>query len=131
MPTESATKLKKGVIITSGIFPEKVEVITIEETGTNCTVLARGLKTGHIHEKILNSEQLEELQVSASAADLDFKTRAEEFFLGIEANRVRLAFEFDPLFALNASRVDAVPHQLEAVYRHILPHHKRRPLFTR
>jgi N12 class adenine-specific DNA methylase len=44
--------------------------------------------------------------------------------LGIEANRIRLAFEFDPLFALNASRVDGVPHQLEAVYKYIVPHHK-------
>jgi len=123
VPTESIEKLKKGTIVSSGIFPEKVEVIAVEEAGTNCTVLSRGLESGRIYEKILNQQQVEELQVSASAADLDFRTKAEEFFLGIEANRVRLAFEFDPLFALNASRVDAVPHQLEAVYRHILPHH--------
>lgn len=117
-------KLKKGAVIASGIFPEKVEVVAVEETGTNCTVLARGLETGRIHEKILNSEQIQELQVAVSPLDIDFGTEANEFFLGIEANRIRLAFEFDPLFGLNASRVDPVPHQLEAVYRHILPHHR-------
>ena len=117
-------KLKKGAVIASGIFPEKVEVVAVEETGTNCTVLARGLETGRIHEKILNSEQIQELQVAVSPLDIDFGIEANEFFLGIEANRIRLAFEFDPLFGLNASRVDPVPHQLEAVYRHILPHHR-------
>jgi SNF2 family DNA or RNA helicase len=124
VPAESTEKLKKGSIISSGIFPEKVEVVALEEAGINCTVLARGLETGRIHEKILNSEQIQEIELAASPMDVDFGTEADEFFLGIEANRIRLAFEFDPLFGLNASHVDPVPHQLEAVYRHILPHQR-------
>ena len=58
MPTESIEKLKKGTIVSSGIFPEKVEVIAVEEAGTNCTVLARGLESGHIYEKILNQSSV-------------------------------------------------------------------------
>jgi len=123
MEAEATKKLRKGAIVSSDIFPEKVEVIAFEEAGAICTVLARGLETGQIHERILNREQLDELEVLRSDAGLDFSMDARDFFLGIEANRVRLAFEFDPLFALNASRVDAVPHQLEAVYKHIVPHH--------
>ena len=68
MDRESIEKIRKGIIITSGIFPEKVEVITAEEAGTNCTVLVRGLETGQIYEKILTSEQLDELEASLSEA---------------------------------------------------------------
>jgi len=47
----------------------------------------------------------------------------EAFFLAIEAHRIRLAYEFDPLFAVNVSQVDPLPHQIEAVYHYLL----RRP----
>jgi superfamily II DNA or RNA helicase len=32
-----------------------------------------------------------------------------------------LAYEYDPYFSLSIARVDPLPHQLEAVYHHILP----------
>jgi len=123
MTDGSAGNLKKGAIVSSKIFPEKVEVISVEQTGTSCEVFARGLETGKPFYRLLNPEQLAQLGASVSAAELDFGADARDFFLGVEANRIRLAFEFDPLFALNASRVDAVPHQLEAVYKYMLSHH--------
>src|SRR5262245_789288 len=43
------------------------------------------------------------------------------FLLGAEAERIRIAHQFDPLFAVNASIVDPLPHQVEAVYRYLLP----------
>jgi hypothetical protein len=36
--------------------------------------------------------------------------------LGIQAYALGIAFEFDPYFGLSISRVDPLPHQLEAVY---------------
>jgi superfamily II DNA or RNA helicase len=120
---QSIERLKKGTVVSSGIFPERVEVITAEGTADGCTILARGLETGKIYEKILGREQIGDLAVSA-AEGLDFHADGREFFLGVEANRIRLAFEFDPLFALNASRVDPVPHQLEAVYKYLLSSHR-------
>jgi superfamily II DNA helicase RecQ len=41
--------------------------------------------------------------------------------LGAEAERIRIAHQFDPLFAVNSSVVDPLPHQVEAVYRYLLP----------
>jgi len=117
-------KLKKGVVIASGIFPEKVEVVAVEQSGTNYAVVARGLETGKTYDNILSAEQVEQLDISPAAEDVNFGTDAAEFFVGVEANRIRLAFEFDPLFALNASRVDPVPHQLDAVYKYMVPHHR-------
>ncbi len=45
----------------------------------------------------------------------------ETFLLGAEAERIRIAHQFNPLFAVNSSVVDVLPHQVEAVYRYLLP----------
>lgn len=43
------------------------------------------------------------------------------FRLATEALRTQLTHSFDPKFAVSVSRVDPLPHQVEAVYKHILP----------
>lgn len=43
------------------------------------------------------------------------------FRLALEALRTRLAHAFDPQFAVSVSQVDPLPHQIEAVYKRILP----------
>jgi len=42
------------------------------------------------------------------------------FRLGIEAQRLGLAYEYDPFFALSIARIDPLPHQLEAVYGYFM-----------
>ena len=49
------------------------------------------------------------------------RVNADAFFLFIESSRIKTAFEYDPHFAVSLSGVRPLPHQLEAVYRHILP----------
>lgn len=44
-----------------------------------------------------------------------------DLFLRIESARIRLAFAFDPYFAVSLSGIEALPHQLEAVYERMLP----------
>src|SRR5437762_13978325 len=40
--------------------------------------------------------------------------------LGLQAYSLGIAYEFDPYFGLSISRVDPLPHQLEAAYDHML-----------
>jgi hypothetical protein len=40
--------------------------------------------------------------------------------LGLQAYLLGIAYEFDPYFGLSISRVDPLPHQLEAIYDHLL-----------
>ncbi len=40
--------------------------------------------------------------------------------LGLHAYSLGIAYEFDPYFGLSISRVDPLPHQLEAVYDYLL-----------
>ncbi|MBC7217152.1 MAG: DEAD/DEAH box helicase family protein, partial [Candidatus Caldatribacterium sp.] len=43
------------------------------------------------------------------------------FLLFLEAFRMRLAYAFDPHYAISVTQVDLLPHQVDAVYQHILP----------
>jgi hypothetical protein len=40
--------------------------------------------------------------------------------LGLQAYALGIAYEFDPYFGLSISRVDPLPHQLEAIYDYLL-----------
>jgi superfamily II DNA or RNA helicase len=65
-------------------------------------------------------------RVTVTAADLDrlsildarysFDGDGRLLRLGIQAYALGIAYEFDPYFGLSISRVDPLPHQLEAVY---------------
>jgi hypothetical protein len=54
-------------------------------------------------------EQVERQDTSPVVID------ALDFFLLIEAARIRLAYSFDHFFAVSMSGVQALPHQLQAV----------------
>jgi len=43
-----------------------------------------------------------------------------KIILGLEARRYRFASLYDPLLAMNTSKVDPLPHQIEAVYGYVL-----------
>jgi SNF2 family DNA or RNA helicase len=51
---------------------------------------------------------------------LPFTGDPENFRLGVQALRLKLAHSIDPYAGLNASRIDPLPHQFEAVYMHLL-----------
>ena len=47
-------------------------------------------------------------------------TAAGRALLALEAKRLQHAFLYDPVIAMSVSRVDPLPHQIEAVYGHVL-----------
>src|SRR5690625_6869356 len=61
------------------------------------------------------------LEFVSNKGSFDFSGDPEKFTLYTEAERIRSAFQFDPLFAVNCSIVDPLPHQIEAVYNYLLP----------
>ena len=67
---------------------------------------------------MLTRDEVNELQVGKLS--IDFKAKARHVFLGLEARRYRYAALYDSLFAVSASKVDPLPHQIEAVYGHVL-----------
>lgn len=53
-----------------------------------------------------------------------------KYDLRTDALRFKNAHLYDPLFSLSTTRVDALPHQIEAVYDRILPSHEQRFLLA-
>ena len=119
--------LKSGVVIEGPFFPEPVRIIQVQRL-ENGSIQIQGVGTVErkFYDPVLSPEDLTKLRLFTENK-LDFGADPEGFFLFVEANRVRNAFQFDPLFAVNVSQVDPLPHQIEAVYHYIL--HNPRPRF--
>ncbi|MCP2014388.1 superfamily II DNA or RNA helicase [Deinococcus sp. HSC-46F16] len=100
----------------SPIFPEPVRVIRVERAGTRHKVTAEGLTTRRIHQRMLDGAAMDALTQLVADQRTDFAGDPELFALGVEARRIQLGYTFDPFFAVSASRIDPLPHQLEAVY---------------
>ena len=110
--------IQPGSIIRGPTLPEAVEVLSVTPFGTSLKIIGRGLKTGLTYDPVLNATQLAQLTISAETEPFDGDARL--FRLGIEAQRLGLAYEYDPFFSLSIARVDPLPHQLEAVYGYFL-----------
>jgi len=111
--------LQRGALLKGDYWPEPVRLLTLEQLG-NCTKIeAVGTKTQQFYSRILSAEDLALVSV-ATETGCDFSARGEAFFLAMEAQCIRYAYQFDPLFAVSVAQVDPLPHQLEAVYHYIL-----------
>lgn len=113
-------ELPKANDILEGVFwQEPVRVLTIQPFGQLVRLEAVGTRTQQFYSRIFTLADLAQVRL-APATGRDFQGRGEAFFLGIEGHRIRFAQQFDPLFAVNVSQVDPLPHQIEAVYYYIL-----------
>lgn len=75
--------------------------------------------SGTLGEALIYPEDLPRLEVEA-APRFPLDAPGDEFRLAAEAKRIRLAYLFDPLMAVHTSLVEPLPHQIEAVYGHML-----------
>lgn len=114
----NASDLKVGVVVRGVIFPEPIEVLVVTLLGEAIKIVGAGQKSGQVHQRVLSADQLELLDATPEHAPFDGDP--ERFRLGIEAARLGLAYEYDPYFSLSISRVDPLPHQLEAVYDYFM-----------
>lgn len=107
--------------LVSGLDPgELVEVQRVAPFGSKVLVEGVGVQSRRLIKRPLTSDELNSLtKIRGSAFSYDGD--AQIFLLGAEAERIRIAHQFDPLFAINSSIVDPLPHQVEAVYRYLLP----------
>jgi len=108
-----------GDVLDGDFWPEPVRVLTVQPVGSRTKVEAVGTRTQQFYSHILSSDDLSRLRV-VPLTERDFGGSAEAFFLTTEAHRIRYAHQFDPIFAVNVSQVDPLPHQIEGVYHYIL-----------
>lgn len=107
--------------IVAGLEPdEHVEIRRVVPFGSKTLVEGIGVNSRREIRRPLSADELLRL-VRVRGIDYTYDGDAAAFLLGVEAERIRIAYQFDPLFAVNSSVVDILPHQVEAVYRYLLP----------
>src|SRR3989475_511826 len=114
----NANELKPGIIVRGPVLPEPIEVLVVTLLGDVIKIVGAGQKTGQVHQRVLNPDQLQLLEATPEREPFDGDPA--RFRLGVEAARLGLAYEYDPYFSLSISRVDPLPHQLEAVYDYFM-----------
>jgi superfamily II DNA or RNA helicase len=113
-----ASELRVGIIVRGLVLPEPIEVLVVTPLGDAIKIVGAGQKSGQVHQRVLRLDQLQFLDATPEREPFDGDP--ERFRLGVEAARLGLAYEYDPYFSLSISRVDPLPHQLEAVYDYFM-----------
>ncbi len=111
--------LHEGQILTGSLFSEPMRVETVRTNGPDTWVVGLvGTRSEQFRKAILTKHDLEGLTILDTRHLYDGDGRLLR--LGLQAYSLGLAYEFDPYFGLSISRVDPLPHQLEAVYDYLL-----------
>lgn len=108
------------------------EPVTIEHVDDFDDVLYIAVRTvrGEPKDATVEPDELREALVKAAeSATADFVDPEKQFLL-IESSRIRLAYAWDPHFAVSLSGIEPLPHQLEAVYERMLPQARLRFLLA-
>ncbi len=110
---------QEAQILAGPLFREPMRVVTVHASGTRRWVLGLvGTNTSQFRQVTLTDDDLE--QLTTLPAGLSYTGDPARLRLGLQAHALGIAFEFDPYFGLSISRVDPLPHQLEAVYDYLL-----------
>ncbi len=111
--------ISTGQILTGDLFsePMRVETVRLSPSGTWSVGLV-GVQSERFRKVNLSAEELKSLTIQEAA--FDYGADGALLRLGLQAQALAIAWEFDPYFGLSISRVDPLPHQLEAVYEHLL-----------
>ncbi len=110
---------KPGQTLRGRLFSEPMRVETAAQVSNGVWRLGLvGIHSEKFRSVTLSADELATLEVWATTSS--FNGDGELLKLGIQAYSLGIAFEFDPYFGLSISRVDPLPHQLEAIYDYML-----------
>jgi len=110
-----------GQIVKNLIPSEAVTINKVQKLGARVSISFTGVNTNRANSKVLSLDEFEALEILTNEGTFNFKGDPVKFALFAEAERINSAYQFDPLFAVNCSIVDPLPHQVEAVYKFLLP----------
>ncbi len=100
------------------------EVVSISWFGSDTAEVVYRVN-GRVSQRLVFRSEESSIEVAAGGRAFGFEGDGQTLRLASEAMRIRLAHLFDPYMAVHASRIEALPHQITAVYAEMLP---RQPL---
>lgn len=110
--------IKNGSIIKSDRWAEPIEVKLIEQEGGYIHLVGVTINSQTHIDQLIPSKEMESFTIT-EAEEL-FSEDPEKVFLALETIRYKFASLYDPLLAMNTSKIDPLPHQIDAVYGYIL-----------
>lgn len=113
--------IQQGQIVGKLIPNELAEITKVQNLGSRISLNYIGKNTNKSGNRTITVEEAEALEIHTTDGTFNFKGDPTKFALFAEAERINSAYQFDPLFAVNCSIVDPLPHQVEAVYKFLLP----------
>lgn len=112
-------QIQPGDVIEDPRWPEPLKVDLVEPVHNTYLHIVGSLLHSKKHiDKMIPCEEASQLRTFRQKER--FGASPRDVFLALEARRYRYASLYDPLLAMNISKVDPLPHQIEAVYGFIL-----------
>jgi len=108
----------RGDVVQSHRWPESIEVDLIEELGEYVRLVGVLIDSRHHVDDLLPYDEFSKL--SPQKLEFDCSGIPDHAFLVLETIRYRFASAYDPLLAMSSSKVDPLPHQIDAVYGKVL-----------
>lgn len=126
--SDGFAQLMPGIKVENLVPDEVVEIVEISQSGSGAFVRYRD-EFGIEDSRLFSADELTGVRPVGGggptlAADPD------QFWLAIEALRLRYAALLNPLLAVSSSNVEALPHQVQAVYDCMLTGHPKRFLLA-
>jgi superfamily II DNA or RNA helicase len=111
-------EIRPGQVLRGPQFNEPVRVVTAQVAGSNVIAGVVGVQSERFRTVTLAPSDL--ASISVAGVDRDYSGDGQLLRIGLQAYALGIAWEFDPYFGLSISRVDPLPHQLSAIYDHLL-----------
>lgn len=121
---ENGATLRIGDRVRIEPFSEEAEIFGFEKVGAQIVLKVIFHPSQQAKQLVFSPEELEKRVQKQPSLWEDFASKffhCHLFISFVEALRMRLAHAFDPHYAVSVTQVDLLPHQVDGVYRHILP----------
>ncbi len=113
------TSIQQDQIVTGPMFNEPMRVVIVRPNGADSVEAGLvGLETNEFRSVTLTTSDIANLKITDPHPTYDGDGNLLR--LGLQAYSMGIAHEFDPYFGLSISKVDPLPHQLEAVYEYFM-----------
>jgi hypothetical protein len=112
--TPSPTELPPiGAILAGPHWPDRVRVVRVEPRGESRVLIEAVILDGQdrLISRLFKRSELAGLHIDLQADQPTLAGNPAGFRLAAEATRIRLAYTYDPQFAVSLARIDPLPHQ--------------------
>ncbi|HLC16527.1 MAG TPA: DUF3883 domain-containing protein [Thermodesulfovibrionia bacterium] len=112
------SEIKQGSIIEGPFWSGPVEINHIENNGDYIRLIGAVKSTREHIDQLIRVDDFAHIKILGGKTS--FSEDGWKVFLALETIRYRFASIYDPLLAMNTSKVAPLPHQIEAVYGYVL-----------